>query len=649
MRLKFTLLFLSTLLACSFVSAQTTALSFNAADQDTAITTAYVVPSSGDFTVELWFNVPSNATTMEFVSQGSSGTGFYLGIFGSNGQFRAGDSWQSTNVNVPVNQWTHLTVTSSGGFGRLYLNGVQVDSNSTYSVSSAGAGTPFKIGNEFDPFTEYLTGTMQQVRVWNLALTQAQIKQTMYGTVSSSATGLVADYEMNDGSGTTVSNSTSTTGLNATLGSSNGTNAAWVSSPVVFGSNALSFDGNSTEVIAPNSTAFEITTGTVEAEINPASWPTDISTGDPINMEIAGDRANNLTNYSFHVSSLGVGLWNGTTFAQWDYAGVNAGVPYSIPLNAWTQLSWVTDGSQTTLYVNGTSAGSLPYHFSGQTGLTFDIGVSRNIPSSSDAEYFNGNIDEVRVWSTQQTPAQINQYMGKTLTGTETGLNALYSFDQGVAGGTNTGLLTAIDNTINSNNATLSNFALTGATSNFVTSAVTPLPVNFTSFTATRSGSQALLQWQTAQEENSHDFSIERSTDGVAYTSIGDVPAAGNSAKPTNYSFVDPAPKTGLNYYRLKETDAGGQYLYSEVRTVTFPTSSTQQLVWYTVSSQSAEVSLSSGSNEYYTLYDMDGRTIQKGQFSAGKLYLSNLTSGMYIVNVITFTGEQLTTKVLMP
>jgi Concanavalin A-like lectin/glucanases superfamily len=646
MRLKFTLLFFSTLLAYSLVSAQNTALSFTTANSDNASTSAYLVPSSGDFTVELWFNVPSNATTMEFVSQGSSGTGFYLGILGTNGQFRAGDGWQTTDVSVPVNQWAHLAVTSAAGVGSLYLNGALVATNNTYSVSSAGSGSFFTIGQQFSPFFEYLTGTLDQIRVWSLALTQAQVKQTMYGTVSPSATGLVADYEMNDGSGTTVSNSTSTTGLNATLGSS-GTNASWVASPVQFGSNAVNLDGASTQVTAPSSTAFELPSGTIEAEINPTTWLINPVTSDPENMEIAGYRSPSTTAYSFHVSSVGVSFWNGTSFVQWDYAGVNAtsGVPYTVPLGSWTQLSWVSDGTKTTLYVNGTSVGYFPVTFAANTGLTFNVGYT----VGSTVEYFLGSIDEVRVWNTQQTPALITQYMGKTLTGTETGLNALYSFDQGIASGTNTGLITAVDNTINSNNATLTNFALTGTTSNFVTSAVVPLPVNFTSFTATKAGSQSLLQWQTAQEENSHDFSIERSTDGTTYTSVGDVPAAGNSTKPTNYSFIDPTPKTGLNYYRLKESDAGGQYMYSEVRTVTFPTSATQTLAWYVSGNKTVQVSLLNGSNEFYSLSDINGRTIQKGQLSSGKLYLSGVASGVYIVNVVTFTGQQLVDKVLIP
>jgi hypothetical protein len=477
---------------------------------------------------------------------------------------------------------------------------------------------------------------VDQIRVWSTALSAAQVKQTMYGAVPDNTAGLIADYQMNEGSGTTMGNGTVITGQDGTL--NNG--PAWVNSPVQFGNNALNFDGVDDQVIAQPSAAFDISTGTVEASINPTALNATA-------MEIVGNRSGGNGRYSFHVSSTAVGLYNGTAFATWDYAGVNAGVPYTIPNGAWTHLSWVTDGSQTTLYVNGTSVGSIAESFGTATGMTFDIGVSKN--SGLDGEFFQGSIDEVRVWSTQLTPAQITGYMGLSLTGTETGLNALYSFDQGNPGNDNTGLLTTIDNTSNNNNASLVNFALTGSTSNVVLSTIVPLPVNFTSFTATRAGDDALLQWQTAQEENSHDFSIERSTDGVHYSSIGDVDAAGNSTSPKNYSFTDKAPATGLNYYRLKESDLDGKSMYSAVRTLVFATGDAQKLVWFAIGGNSAEVSLLNGSNEFYTLSTVDGRTVRKGQLSAGKLYLSDLASGLYIVNVTTFKGQQMPVKVLIP
>jgi hypothetical protein len=634
MRLKFTLITILSSLSFSFTKAQNTALSFNGTNT-TVSTAAFVIPTSGDFTVEFWYFTPSLGSGLqEFISQGQSGGGFYIGTNGVNGQFRAGDNFQVTGVNAPINQWAHVALVNAGGNATFYLNGVAMGSTTGYSINTGGS--TLALGQQFSPFSEPFAGSLDQLRIWSVALTTAQVKQSMYGTVPDNSAGLIADYQMNEGTGTTMGNATASPGLDGTLVNS----PAWVNSPVQFSSNALTFDGVDDEVIVAASTAFEITSGTVEATINPSTLNTT-------NMEIAGYRFGAAARYSFHVSNAAVGLWNGTAFFTWDFLGVNAGTPFTIPTGAWTHLSWVTDGTNITLYVNGSSVGTLTAPFSSATGLTFDMGVSKN--SGVDAEFFQGSIDEVRVWNTQLTPTQINTYMGATLVGNESGLNALYSFDQGNPGNDNTGLITAVDNTANANNATLLNFALTGTTSNFVPSPLIPLPVNIISFTATKSVDGALLQWQTAQEQNSHDFSIQRSTDGNNYTGIGDLPAAGNSTSPKTYSFVDEAPAAGINYYRLKETDLDGHAAYSIVRTLVFSNGKAQQLVWFATGSKSAEVNLLNGANEYYTLSAIDGRSIQKGQLNAGKLYLSNLASGIYIVNVITFTGQQLPLKVLIP
>jgi len=634
MRLKFTLSIALACFCCLSSIAQNTALSFNGTNT-TVSTSVYPVPTAGDFTAELWYNQASlGSGAQEFISQGSSGHGFYIGTL-NNGYFRAGDDWQGTAVSIPLGQWTHiaLVVTSSTTTAQLYINGALAATNTSYTVSTAGSGTPFTIGNQFSPFSEYSTATIDQVKIWNVALTATQVKQSMYGTPSTS--GLILDYEMNEGSGTVLTNSGSAGATdNGTLNNS----PSWVYSPIQFGNNALNFDGSSTQVVAPPNTAIDITSGTVEASIYP-------TTLDANNREIVGNRSVSGTRFSFHVSNAAVGIWNGSNFYTWDFAGVNAGTPYTIPTNSWTQLSWVTNGTNITLYVNGSSVGTLNAPTGTTTGLNLSIGVS---PGSS-TEYFQGNIDEVRVWNTQLTPGQISTYLGKSLTGSESGLVALYSFDQGNPNNANTGLLTAIDNSPTSNNATLSNFALTGTTSNFVPSSITPLPVNITTFTATKSDNTAILNWQTAQEQNSSDFTIQRSIDGTHFSAIGTVAAAGNSAIARNYSFRDASPATGLNYYRLKETDLDGKSMYSTVRTLVFSTGTAQKLVWYSTGGSTVEVNLLNGSNEFYTLNAIDGRILQKGQLNAGKLYLNGLAAGIYVVNVNSFAGQQMTAKVLIP
>ncbi|MFH1195793.1 MAG: T9SS type A sorting domain-containing protein [bacterium] len=101
------------------------------------------------------------------------------------------------------------------------------------------------------------------------------------------------------------------------------------------------------------------------------------------------------------------------------------------------------------------------------------------------------------------------------------------------------------------------------------------LPVELTTFTVKVSGSQAILNWQTATEVNNYGFEIERSTNlqGLAdskedsnlggFTSIGFVEGSGNSNSPKEYHFADNEVAAGKYSYRLKQIDIDGSYSYS--------------------------------------------------------------------------------------
>lgn len=90
----------------------------------------------------------------------------------------------------------------------------------------------------------------------------------------------------------------------------------------------------------------------------------------------------------------------------------------------------------------------------------------------------------------------------------------------------------------------------------------TPLPLSLLSFEAKKAGRQHLLIWKTANEINVRNFIVERSSNGIDFTEIGELPATGQH----NYEFTDAAVLKGLNYYRLKITDLNGNSRLSQVR-----------------------------------------------------------------------------------
>ncbi len=96
-----------------------------------------------------------------------------------------------------------------------------------------------------------------------------------------------------------------------------------------------------------------------------------------------------------------------------------------------------------------------------------------------------------------------------------------------------------------------------------------PLPVTLVSFTAAKQHHTALLNWSTSAEINNKYFTIEHSTDGIRFDSVGKVNAA-STRSTTNYQFIHDNPATGNNFYRLKQVDADLAYTYTIIRKVDF-------------------------------------------------------------------------------
>jgi hypothetical protein len=99
------------------------------------------------------------------------------------------------------------------------------------------------------------------------------------------------------------------------------------------------------------------------------------------------------------------------------------------------------------------------------------------------------------------------------------------------------------------------------------TGSSTALPVTLMYLTATPVANSFIkLDWATASEINNKGFEIERSTDGVAFETIGWMDGHGNSNQQIDYSYNDKtvAPNS-VYYYRLKQVDEDGVFAYSNI------------------------------------------------------------------------------------
>lgn len=94
------------------------------------------------------------------------------------------------------------------------------------------------------------------------------------------------------------------------------------------------------------------------------------------------------------------------------------------------------------------------------------------------------------------------------------------------------------------------------------------LPVRLGSFNAKYVENAVYLEWTTYSEENSAGFDIERSADAKKFENIAFVKGYGNSNSKNRYTLTDVFPLAGTSYYRLKQVDLDGTYMYSTIRTV---------------------------------------------------------------------------------
>lgn len=218
--------------------------------------------------------------------------------------------------------------------------------------------------------------------------------------------------------------------------------------------NALHFDGANDYVTAALPTVFSNINGndiTIEAWVKPQ-----------------GSSFSRVLFAQFGTSAfMSVSL--STTNQIYFYINNTVGVATTstLPLNQWTHIActWQGGSQQTEVYFNGvlqtTSSGG-----SSSTGVNNVM----TIGSRTDGfQYFNGELDELRIWSERRSNCEISASMHSEYTVPQTNLVAYYNFNQGVPGGSNTGI-TNLPDFSTSYNGTLLNFGLSGTTSNWVAS-----------------------------------------------------------------------------------------------------------------------------------------------------------------------------------
>ncbi len=173
-----------------------------------------------------------------------------------------------------------------------------------------------------------------------------------------------------------------------------------------------------------------------------------------------------------------------------------------------------------------------------------------------------------------------------------------------------------------------------------------PLPLTLLSFKGIQNAKNITCKWETANEGNIKDFTVERSLNGSSFKSVGTVVAAGNTTATSYYQFIDDkaySQNNPLLYYRLKSNDINGKFSYSNIVIVKIGEKQTIQ-VYPNPATDKITVTLNNTSigstNNTVQIVDYLGRVIsqQKALVSAGNTTLefniNSLPKGNYVVVV---------------
>lgn len=145
----------------------------------------HIIPTSGAFTLALSAQQTSfgGRAHAELISQGAQGSGepgpFYLGWYLGNGVehgVRIGNDIMTSSVLFPSDGAYHTYVLTSSGYGStasLYIDGARV---LDFAAPAPGiGGTDTRFGQQFVNVNEFFTGYMDNIRVWDSALSAGEV------------------------------------------------------------------------------------------------------------------------------------------------------------------------------------------------------------------------------------------------------------------------------------------------------------------------------------------------------------------------------------------------------------------------------------------------------------------------------------------
>ena len=171
------------------------------------------IPTGTTFSIEAWVR-PTTTSGSRIIAGKNNQYSLYMsnGSFGFNiytTDFTAGIGGDATYFganSVKANEWQHVAFTRSGATFKFYYNGSLVKTSTLSTASTIKDGTAaFTVGG-YSTTDQPFQGQIDQVRVWSTERSLTDINDGMNQYMPSNATGLVAAYGFNEGTGSTAYN-----------------------------------------------------------------------------------------------------------------------------------------------------------------------------------------------------------------------------------------------------------------------------------------------------------------------------------------------------------------------------------------------------------------------------------------------------------
>jgi concanavalin A-like lectin/glucanase superfamily protein/galactose oxidase-like protein/Big-like domain-containing protein len=377
----------------------TIALTWNPASDDVAVTAYNIHRATAPGFTPGPANRVAQTTGTTYVDSLPAGTYYYRVTAQDAAQNLSPASNEATATALADTTAPTVEVTAPGAgstvSGVVTLSATATDNASVVGVQFLVDGVPIGAEDTAAPYSvAWLSSTVAngshlvsaRARDGSGNTASADISVTVSNAVP---TGLVLALGFDENSGPSV---TDASGL-ANHGTVNG--ATWTAAGR-FGS-ALTFDGVNDWVTVPDAASLDLTNRlTIEAWV----YPTALNSWDTIVLKEAGSTLA----YALYGNddTQRPGGWVRISGGDWGALGAAA-----LPINTWTHLAMTYDGAQLKLFVNGNEVRSVAR--TGSMGAS--TGPLRMGGNAVWTEFFDGRLDEIRIYNRALTAAEIQTDM----------------------------------------------------------------------------------------------------------------------------------------------------------------------------------------------------------------------------------------------